>query len=590
MAVESQTNNKRNSLRPLAKLAPYIARYKGKVACAIFFLLLAAITTLTLPIAVRRVIDNGFSESDPSLVNNYFTVLIIISALLALASSCRYYFVIWLGERIVADLRNDVFANVTQLSPEFFDKSHSGEIVSRLTADTTQIKSAVGATASLALRNVILGLGALMMMIYTSPRLSLIVIAAIPLIVLPIVGFGRKVRKKSRAAQDTLAEATAYASESISAVRTMQAFTNGTHVRSRFSNAVDFAFNAARNAILTRSLLTGFAIFLIFSSIVAVLWIGANDVLAGTMTGGTLGQFLLYAVFAGGAMGALSEVWGELSQAAGSAERLIELLGTKSAIQTPANPVPLTKPAKGEIAFDTVAFNYPTRPDQPTLEGLSMAIKPGETVAIVGPSGAGKSTLFAMLLRFYDPASGEIKLDNINIKELAEDDLRSQIALVPQDTMIFASSTAENISYGKPTATRDHVITAAKAANAHEFIEKMPQGYETILGERGVTLSGGQRQRLAIARAILKDAPVLLLDEATSALDAESEKLVQDALENLMTGRTTLIIAHRLATVLKADRILVMDEGKIIEEGTHKTLIKKKGVYAGLAKLQFGEG
>lgn len=590
MTIESQKNVKSTSLRPLAKLFPYIVKYKIRVALAIFFLLLAAITTLTLPMAVRRVIDNGFSDSDPSLVNNYFTVLIIIAAVLAFASSCRYYFVIWIGERIVADLRNDVFANVTRLSPEFFDKSHSGEIVSRLTADTTQIKSAVGATASLALRNVILGVGALVMMVITSPRLSLIVIAAIPLIVLPIVGFGRKVRARSRAAQDTLADATAYASESISAVRTMQAFTNGNHVRGRFSGAVDFAFDAARKAILTRSLLTGFAIFLIFSSIVAVLWIGANDVLAGTMTGGTLGQFLLYAVFAGGAMGALSEVWGELSQAAGSAERLIELLGTSSAIETPNNPVALTKPAKGEIAFKDVSFNYPTRPDQPTLEGLSMAIQPGETVAIVGPSGAGKSTLFALLLRFYDPNTGKINLDGINIKNLAEDDFRSQIALVPQDTMIFASSAADNISYGKPTASRDIIVAAAKAANAHEFIEKMPEGYDTILGERGVTLSGGQKQRLAIARAILKDAPVLLLDEATSALDAESEKLVQDALENLMQGRTTLIIAHRLATVLKADRILVMDEGKIIEEGTHKALIKKKGVYAGLAKLQFGEG
>jgi ATP-binding cassette subfamily B protein len=590
MTIESQKNVKSTSLRPLTKLFPYIAKYKIRVALAIFFLLLAAITTLTLPMAVRRVIDNGFSDSDPALVNNYFTVLILIAAVLAFASSCRYYFVIWIGERIVADLRNDVFANVTRLSPEFFDKSHSGEIVSRLTADTTQIKSAVGATASLALRNVILGVGALVMMVITSPRLSLIVIAAIPLIVLPIVGFGRKVRARSRAAQDTLADATAYASESISAVRTMQAFTNGNHVRGRFSGAVDFAFDAARKAILTRSLLTGFAIFLIFSSIVAVLWIGANDVLAGTMTGGTLGQFLLYAVFAGGAMGALSEVWGELSQAAGSAERLIELLGTKSAIITPIKPLELAKPAKGEITFEAVSFNYPTRPNQPTLEGLSMSVKPGETVAIVGPSGAGKSTLFALLLRFYDPASGIIKLDDIDIKKLAEDDFRSQIALVPQDTMIFASSAAENISYGKPQATRDNVIAAAKAANAHEFIEKMPQAYDTILGERGVTLSGGQRQRLAIARAILKDAPVLLLDEATSALDAESEKLVQDALENLMQGRTTLIIAHRLATVLKADRILVMDEGKIIEEGTHKALIKKKGVYAGLAKLQFGEG
>lgn len=589
MTTESKNPDKSTSLRPLAKLFPYILKYKPQVALAIFFLLLAAITTLTLPMAVRRVIDHGFSDSDPALVDSYFTVLIAIVGLLAIASACRYYFVIWIGERIVADLRNDVFANVTRLSPEFFDKSHSGEIISRLTADTTQIKSAVGATASVALRNVILGFGALMMMIYTSPRLSLIVIAAIPLIILPIVGFGRKVRERSRVAQDSLADATAYASEAISAVRTMQAFTNGSHVRGRFSGAVDFAFDAARLAVRTRALLTGFAIFLIFASVVAVLWIGANDVLAGTMSGGTLGQFLLYAVFAGGAMGALSEVWGELSQAAGSAERLIELLGTQSAITSPTNPKLLPKPARGEIVFDDISFNYPTRPEQPTLEGLSMAIIPGETVAIVGPSGAGKSTIFALLLRFYDPDSGEIKLDDIDIKNLAEDDFRSQIALVPQDTMIFASSAADNISYGKPNNSKENVIAAAKAANAHDFIVKMPEGYETVLGERGVTLSGGQRQRLAIARAILKDAPVLLLDEATSALDAESEKLVQDALDHLMKGRTTLIIAHRLATVLKADRILVMDEGKIIEEGTHKSLIKQKGVYAGLAKLQFGE-
>jgi ATP-binding cassette subfamily B protein len=590
MTTEFDKTVKASSMKPLARLAPYIGKYKTQVVLAIVFLLLAAITTLTLPIAVRRVIDNGFSESDPSLVQNYFTVLIVIAAVLAFASSCRYYFVIWIGERIVADLRNDVFANVTRLSPEFFDKSHSGEIVSRLTADTTQIKSAVGATASLALRNIILGLGALIMMVYTSPRLSLIVIAAIPLIVLPIVGFGRKVRKRSRAAQDTLADATAYASESISAVRTMQSFTNGNFVRQRFSGAVDFAFEAARLAIRTRALLTGFAIFLVFSSVVAVLWIGANDVLAGTMSGGTLGQFLLYAVFAAGAMGALSEVWGELSQAAGSAERLIELLSTKSAIETPDTPLQLPTPVRGEISFDAVSFSYPTRPDQPTLEGLSMSVQPGETVAIVGASGAGKSTLFSLLLRFYDPASGTISLDKMNIMSLAEDDFRSQMALVPQETMIFAASAAENIAYGKPRAAKDAIIEAAKAANAHEFIEKMPEGYDTVLGERGVTLSGGQRQRLAIARAILKDAPVLLLDEATSALDAESEKLVQDALDRLMEGRTTLIIAHRLATVLKADRILVMDEGKIIEEGTHKALIRKKGVYARLAKLQFGEG
>ena len=589
MSANTEQDKERNSLKPLARLFPYIGKYKTQVGFALFFLLLAAGTTLTLPMAVRRVIDQGFSDSDPDLVNSYFTVLILIAGVLALASAFRYYFVISLGERIVADIRKDVFDNVTKLSADFFDTAHSGEIVSRLTADTTQIKSAVGATSSVALRNTLLGIGALIMMVYTSPRLSLIVIAAIPLIVLPIVGFGRAVRRRSRDAQDTLAEATAFASESISAVRTMQAFTNGRHVRGRFSGAVDFAYNAARTAVRTRAMLTGFAIFLIFASVVAVLWIGANDVLNGNMSGGTLSQFLLYAVFAAGALGALSEVWGELSQAAGSAERLVELLNTKPTVQPPAKPKHLNLPVKGEIRFEDITFSYPTRPNQSTLNGLSLNIAPGETIAVVGPSGAGKSTIFSVLLRFYDPTSGAIKLDGTDIREIDPEILRSQIALVPQETIIFASSAAENISYGRPGASNEDVLSAAKAANADSFISDMPDGYDTVLGERGVTLSGGQRQRLAIARAILKDAPILLLDEATSALDAESERLVQDALDRLMTGRTTIIIAHRLATVLKADRILVLDSGIIIEEGTHRKLIEQNGVYAGLAKLQFGE-
>ncbi|MEO1142001.1 MAG: ABC transporter transmembrane domain-containing protein [Pseudomonadota bacterium] len=589
MSANTEQDKQRNSLRPLARLFPYIGKYKTQVGFALFFLLLAAGTTLTLPMAVRRVIDQGFSDSDPDLVNSYFTVLIVIAGILALASAFRYYFVISLGERIVADIRKDVFDNVTKLSADFFDTAHSGEIVSRLTADTTQIKSAVGATASVALRNTLLGIGALIMMVYTSPRLSMIVIAAIPLIVLPIVGFGRAVRRRSRDAQDTLAEATAFASESISAVRTMQAFTNGGHVRGRFSGAVDFAYSAARTAVRTRAMLTGFAIFLIFASVVAVLWIGANDVLKGNMSGGTLSQFLLYAVFAAGALGALSEVWGELSQAAGSAERLVELLNTKPTVQPPAKPKEIELPVKGKIEFDDITFSYPTRPTQSTLNGLDLNIAPGETIAVVGSSGAGKSTLFSVLLRFYDPTSGVVKLDGTDIREIDPETLRSQIALVPQETIIFASSAAENISYGRPGASNEEVLTAAKAANADSFISEMPDGYDTVLGERGVTLSGGQRQRLAIARAILKDAPILLLDEATSALDAESERLVQDALDRLMLGRTTIIIAHRLATVLKADRILVLDSGTIIEEGTHRKLIEQNGVYARLAKLQFGE-
>ncbi|MDJ0613594.1 MAG: ABC transporter transmembrane domain-containing protein [Rhizobiaceae bacterium] len=587
MAENPQDNKRDRSLQPLSKLLPYISRYKAQVILAIFFLLLAAVTTLTLPMAVRRVIDHGFSDSNPELVNSYFTVLILIGLVLAVASSCRYYFVIWLGERIVADLRKDVFDNVTRLSATFFDTARSGEIVSRLTADTTQIKSAVGATASLALRNTLLGIGAVTMMIYTSPWLSMFVVGAIPLIILPIIMFGRRVRKRSRQAQDTLAEATAYASESIGAVSTMQSYTNERNVRSGFSKAVDFAFDAARLAIKTRAFLTGFAIFLILSSVVAVLWVGANNVLNGTMSPGTLSQFLLYAVFAAGSFGALSEVWGELSQAAGSAERLVELLNTQSEIVAPEKPTPLPENVKGEMAFENVEFRYPTREEYAALEDFSLTIKPGETVAIVGPSGAGKSTVFSMLLRFYDPQSGSVKLDDVPLTELDPETLRDQFAVVPQESVIFASTVAENIAYGRNNVDRETVINAAKAANAHDFVSNLPEGYDTQLGERGVTLSGGQRQRLAIARAILRDAPVLLLDEATSALDAESEKLVQDALDRLMHGRTTIIIAHRLATILKADRIIVMDKGRIMEEGTHKSLIAKKGIYAGLAKLQF---
>ena len=589
--MTNDINHKRNqrSLGPLAHLLPYVKRYQTQVIFALAALLVAATTTLTLPIAVRRVIDHGFSAENSKLVDSYFSVLIGIAVVLALASAARYYFVIWLGERIVADLRKDVFANITRLSASFFDSARSGEIISRLTADTTQIKSAVGATASMALRNTLLGTGALTMMVYTSPWLSLIVISAIPVIVLPIIMFGRAVRRRSRAAQDKLAEATAYAAESIGAVATMQSYTNEGNVRAGFADAVDFAFQAARLAVRTRAFLTAFAIFLILSSVVMVLWIGANSVLEGTMTPGTLSQFLLYAVFAAGAFGALSEVWGELTQAAGSAERLVELLTADSDVTAPANPVDLPHSVAGELNFQSVTFSYPTRPNQIALDEFSFEVKAGETVALVGPSGAGKSTIFSLMLRFYDPQSGHITIGGIDLKDLDPEVLRKQFAVVAQETDIFAASIADNIGYGAENTDRLQIINAAKAANAHEFIETLANGYDTPLGERGVTLSGGQRQRLAIARAILRNAPILLLDEATSALDAESEKLVQDALDRLMRNRTTIIIAHRLATILKADRIIVIDQGKIIEEGNHKSLIAQKGIYAGLAKLQFGE-
>ncbi|MBB3147393.1 ATP-binding cassette subfamily B protein [Phyllobacterium trifolii] len=560
------------------------------IAGALVSLVLAAVTTLTLPLAVRRMIDHGFTGANGAFINNYFGMLVVLAALLALASGGRYYFVITLGERIVSDLRRDVFDHLTRLSPAFFDRTQSGEIVSRLTADTTQIKSAVGATASVALRNLILALGAIVMMVITSAKLSGLVIAAIPLIIIPLVAFGRSVRRRSRAAQDTLASATAYASESIVSVRTLQAFTNEKLATTRFGASVEGAFSAARSSVKARAILTAFAIFMIFSSVVAVLWFGSRDVLSGAMTPGTLGQFLLYAVFAAGALGALSEVWGELSQASGAAERLMEILAEKPAIEAPANPAPLPQPAIGSVNFDDVYFNYPSRPDAPALKGLEFKIQPGETVAIVGPSGAGKSTVFSLLLRYYDPVSGSVRVDGLDLREVDPSDLRSRIAIVPQDTTIFAATARENIGFGRPGATNAEIEAAAKAALAHDFIKAFDDGYDTQVGERGITLSGGQRQRMAIARAILRDAPILLLDEATSALDAESEMLVQRALDHLMQGRTTLVIAHRLATVLKADRILVMENGRIVEEGTHQTLVKKNGIYASLAKLQFEAG
>lgn len=588
--IGGSASERRRSVRPLRSLFPYITRYRKLAIGAIISLIVAAVTTLALPMAVRRMIDHGFQASGSIFIAEYFAALVAMAALLAAASASRYYFVITLGERVVADIRRDVFAHVTTLSPAFFDKAHSGEIVSRLAADTTQVKSAVGATASVALRNVILGLGAVAMMVVTSPKLSGLVIAAIPVIVLPLVAFGRSVRRKSRQAQDTLAEATAYASEQIGAMRTLQAFTNEKLVTGRFTAAVDAAFEAARASVFARSFLTFFAIFMIFSSVVAVLWFGSRDVLAGTLSPGTLSQFLLYSVFAAGALGALSEVWSELSQAAGAAERLTEILAERPAIQPPADPLPLPATAKGAISFDDVSFSYPARPDRAAVHGLSFQVKPGETVAIVGPSGAGKSTVFSLILRFYDPESGRVVIDGVDVREADPAAVRQRIAIVPQDVTIFAASVRDNIGFGRQGASDAEIEAAAKAALADEFIARLDKGYHSQVGERGVTLSGGQRQRIAIARAILRDAPILLLDEATSALDAESETLVQRALERLMRGRTTIVIAHRLATVLKADRILVMEGGRIVEEGTHQSLVAKGGIYARLAKLQFESG
>ncbi|WFU08143.1 ABC transporter transmembrane domain-containing protein [Rhizobium sp. CB3090] len=583
-------DKKRRSIRPLKRLTPYLRRYRGMVLGALIALTVAAVTSLALPLAVRRMIDHGFDQSDRGLIDSYFGAIMVMAVILAVASALRYYFVITIGERIVSDMRREVFDHVTRLSPSFFDINQSGEIVSRLTADTTQIKSAVGATASVALRNLILCLGAVGMMIVTSPKLSSIVLIAIPIIVLPLVSFGRSVRKRSRAAQDTLANASAYANETIAASRTIQAFNGEAAAAQRYGAAVEDAYQAARAAIKSRSLLTGFAITMVFGSIVAVLWVGAQNVLAGTMSAGTLGQFLLYSVIAGSSLGSLSEVWGELSQAAGAADRLGELLAEVSPITVPADPLPLPQPPQGRVEFSDVHFSYPSRPGKSALHGLSLSVKPGETVAIVGPSGAGKSTVFSLLLRFYDPQQGRVAIDGIDARRVLPDALRDRIAIVPQDTTIFAASIHDNIAFGRPGASRDEVRSAAIAAQADEFISRLDKSYDTQVGERGITLSGGQRQRIAIARAILKNAPILLLDEATSALDAESETLVQKALDGLMETRTTLVIAHRLATVLKADRILVLDQGRIVEEGTHQSLIHQGGIYAKLARLQFDAG
>jgi ATP-binding cassette subfamily B protein len=557
------------------------------VAMATIFLIVAAAATLALPLAVRRMVDHGFAAADGSFINNYFAMLLVLATLLAVASALRYYYVITIGERVVADLRREVFAHVTRLSPSFFDVNQSGEIVSRLTADTTQIKSAFGSAASQALRNTILCLGAMGMMIYTSPGLSALVLGAIPLIVFPLVGFGRSVRKRSRAAQDTLAETSAFAAETIGASRTVQAFSGEEMASSRYGAAVESAYEAARSAIRARALLTGVGILLVFGSIVGVLWYGAQNVLSGAMTAGTLGQFVLYSVIVASSLGQLSEVWGELSAAGGAAERLTELLQEVPAIRDPEAPLALPSPAVGAVEFSGVSFAYPTRVSTITLNGLSFRVKPGETVAIVGPSGAGKSTIFSLLMRFYDPTSGTISLDGVALAQARVADIRQRLAIVPQDVTIFAASIHDNIAFGVPGASREAVRAAAIAAQADQFISKLENGYDTLAGERGITLSGGQRQRLAIARAILKDAPVLLLDEATSALDAESETLVQKALDGLMLNRTTLVIAHRLATVLKADRILVIEDGRIVEEGTHQSLIAKGGLYAKLARLQF---
>jgi ATP-binding cassette subfamily B protein len=573
-------------LAPLKPILPYALRYKGRIGAAFVALAVAAIATLTLPLAVRGMIDHGFSTDDPATVNAYFGAIVVVVAILALASGSRYYLVMTLGERIVADLRATLFRHLTRLDAAFYDGAKTGELMSRLTADATLLKSVFGASASVALRNIFMFIGAVAMMALTSLKLSGVAFAAIPLIVLPLIASGREVRRRSRHAQDQLAQASAYAAEHLSAVRTMQACNAQIAAADRFAMAAENAYDAASAATSTRAYVTSVTIFLVFASVVAMLWLGAQDVLAGRITSGVLSQFVLYAVLAASSLGELSQVWSEVTAAAGAAGRIGEILAVVPAIAAPATPARLPRPTHGRVVFDDVSFAYPAGSGT-ALSHLSFVVEPGERVAIVGPSGAGKSTVFQLLERFYDVTGGAITLDGVDLRRLDPAELRGALALAPQDPVVFGATVAENIAYGREGASREQIVAAATRAQAARFIEALPRGYDTEIGERGITLSGGQRQRLAIARAILVDAPVLLLDEATSALDAENEALVKEALHDVMAGRTTLVIAHRLATVLEASRILVMEGGRVVEQGTHAELVAAGGLYARLARLQF---
>ncbi|MDR9808765.1 ABC transporter transmembrane domain-containing protein [Rhizobium hidalgonense] len=581
------TPRSRRAIGPLFRLVPSLRAHRRLSVLAATSLTAAALISLALPIAVRRMIDNGFSRTDGDFINRYFLMLIVLAIALALASACRYYFVTVLGERVVSDLRQAVFRKITRMPASFFDANRSGEIASRLSADAAQIKAAVSLTASVALRNSILCFGALAMMFVTSPGLSAIAIGAIPLVVAPMIIFGRSVRKKSRAAQDRLADASAFASEMIAGAPTVQAFNFEDAACRNYAADVEVSYLSSVAAARARAMLTAVAIALVSASVVGVLWIGAHSLLAGTISAGSLSQFLIYSIIAAGSLGSLSEVWGELAQAAGAAERLFELLDEKGCERATGATIALGSPVRGAVQISDLHFRYPGAPEQEVLSGLSLKIEPGETVAIVGPSGSGKSTLFSLLLGFYENYGGSISVDGRDIKVSAHEELRRAISIVPQDVMMFAAPISENIALGRPDADADDIVAAAVRACAHQFISALPKGYDTVVGERGMTLSGGQRQRIAIARAALKNAPILLLDEATAALDAENESLVQEGLEDLMGDRTTIVVAHRLATVLKADRILVMDHGRIVEEGTHASLIRKGGLYSRLAELQF---